>query len=180
MQRPGGAASAEKDEGSVSDFTPEQIRVLRALADGVLAAQGGGASSGAVAPDAELDSQYGDPSVTKNPPRYVGPSCIGQRFSQCPPEYLDAMASFCDWKAGKDDAAGTKDKKGRPKGDWARKDAARARGWARRIRAGWKPPVQAQVGEFPGDSFESSAVFDTSADFDPPDDGFHDQYDEGF
>lgn len=163
----------------MNDFTPEQLRVLRALADGILNAQGGAGSSGGSATDAELDSPYGNPVVRKDPPRWTGQGFVGNPFSRCSPDYLDAMADFQDWKAGKDDAAGAKDRRGKPKSDWARKDAARARGWARRIRAGWKPPVAPQVGEFPGDSFDGGSRFDSS-DFDPPDDGFNDRFDEGF
>lgn len=92
-----------------------------------------------VADDAELDSKYGNPDVRKDPPRWKGASQVGKRFSDCPPEFLDEFASFCDWKAGKDDEKNTDD--GRKYAGYARKDAARARGWAARIRNGWQAKI---------------------------------------
>lgn len=90
---------------------------------------------GEVADAAELDSQWGNPQIRKDPPRWSGESFAGCRFSECSPEYLDTVASFNDWRADQDDKAGAVDAKGRPKSYFARKDAARARGWAARIRA---------------------------------------------
>lgn len=83
-------------------------------------------------PVVNIDGQYGDPEVRKDPPRWVkdgGETCVGYRYSQCPPDFLDSLAGFLEWKAGKNDAEG-KDK-------WAgydRLDAARARAWAARKR----------------------------------------------
>ena len=93
---------------------------------------------GAVADDAELDSNYGNPDVRKDPPRWKGDSFKGKKYSACSPEYLDALAGFLDWQAGKDDEKGTDD--GKKYAGYARKDSARARGWAKRLRAGWKQP----------------------------------------
>lgn len=96
------------------------------------------ATTGAIAPDSDLDGQWGDPDVRKDPPRWNGPSYAGRRYSQCPPEYLDVLASLFDWKAGKDDEKGTDE--GKKYAGYARKDAARARGWAKRLRDGWVAP----------------------------------------
>lgn len=87
----------------------------------------------AVASDADLDSQYGDPEVRVSKPirGYVGESMKGRKFSECPPDYLDALASLFDWAATQESDEKTKGHK--------LKDAARARGWARRLRSGWKP-----------------------------------------
>lgn len=90
------------------------------------------------ASDQELDGPYGNPTVRKDPPKWSGPSFAGKRFSECSPEFLESLAGFYDWKAGKDAASGAVDAKGRPKATYSRKDAARARGWAERIRNGWK------------------------------------------
>ncbi len=98
-----------------------------------------GARSGAVASDRELDSQYGDPLIKSDPKRWSGQSYAGCKFSETEPDYLDCVAEFKEWQAGKDDEAGAKDAKGRPKSTWSRKDAERARGWSARLRAGWKP-----------------------------------------
>lgn len=85
-----------------------------------------------VASDADLDSQYGDPEVRAKSPRdWTGDSMTGRKFSECPPEYLDMVADRLDYFASKEE-----DPK---KAGYNRKDAARARGWARRLRNGWKP-----------------------------------------
>jgi len=85
-----------------------------------------------IADDAELDSQYGDPEVRKDPPRWKGASYVSRPFSECPADYLDMLASFRDWQADKDSEKGTED--GDKYAKYGRKDAARARGWAQRNR----------------------------------------------
>lgn len=99
-----------------------------------------------VAEDYELDSQYGDPPIKKDPTAnfWKGPSHVGRRLSECSPDYLDAFAKYKDFLAGLDEKKGTEQK--RKYADWGRKDAARARGWARRLRAGWVRP-RASVGQ---------------------------------
>ena len=93
------------------------------------------APSGIVAAtDAECLAQYGDPEIRKDPPRWSGESFAGRRFSQTSPEYLECLAGFKAWVAAKDDAEGAIDSQGRPKSHWAKKDAALALGWARRLR----------------------------------------------
>ena len=104
------------------------------------------AAGGAVAPDFELDSQYGDPAVRKSPPRWSGDSFDGKPFSQCSAEFLDVLAEFKDWQAGADErkAPSLTEEEREKKLKYARygrSDAARARGWAARIRRGWKPPM---------------------------------------
>ena len=88
------------------------------------------------ATDEECLATYGDPEIRKDPPRWSGQGYAGGRFSQTSPEYLETLASFKMWSAEKDDAAGATDSQGRPKSYWAKKDAALALGWARRLRAG--------------------------------------------
>lgn len=90
------------------------------------------------AADVDLDSEYGNFSIRKDPPKWVGRSFVGCRLSECTPDFLDAFASFCDWKAGKDESEGTPEKL--KYAGYARKDAARARGWAKRLRSGKEPP----------------------------------------
>jgi hypothetical protein len=85
-----------------------------------------------IASDADLESAYGNPEVRKDPPRWTGQSYAGCRMSDCPPDYLENLASFYDWKAKKDDEANAVDAKGNPKSKWSKLDAARARGHARR------------------------------------------------
>ena len=65
----------------------------------------------------------------------------GKRFSECPPEYLDMVAERLDYFCSTNTGATEDDQKKR-KYQWL--DAARARGWAKRIRAGWKPAPAAE------------------------------------
>lgn len=87
-----------------------------------------------VAPDSDLDGQYGDPQVKFSPKRWTGDNYKGSSFSACPPDFLDALAEALQWssehpKAGKEKYAA-----------YDARDASRARGWAKRIRAGWQAP----------------------------------------
>jgi len=93
-----------------------------------------------VASDSDLDSAYGDPIVRAKDPRdWSHESQIGKPFSECPPEYLDLVAARLDFFADKAEAEGTLTTSGKPVAPYNRRDAARARGWARRLRAGWTP-----------------------------------------
>lgn len=106
---------------------------------------GGGAGpsstdGGKVADDRDLDGQNGDPTIKFDPrPNYwSGESYAGYRFSETSPDYLEATAKYldaCAYMAEKDT-----DEKRRKSARYKRLDAARARGWAARLRAGWKPP----------------------------------------
>lgn len=94
-------------------------------------------SSAAVASDADLDGQYGDPEVRAKDPRdWSGPPMKGRHFSECPADYLDLIAERFDYFAGQETDA--------KKAGYNRKDAARARGWAKRIRAGRVPQAASQ------------------------------------
>lgn len=86
---------------------------------------------GDVADASDLDGQYGDPEVRKDPPRWNGESYVGRPFSTCPSDYLRQLAGFFDWQAGKDEESGNTHK-GKPTAPYRRQDAARARGWAKR------------------------------------------------
>jgi len=86
-----------------------------------------------VASDADLDGKYGDPEVRRDPKSWGGPSYVGCKFSQCPPEYLDKLAGLFDWQAKQDES------KGDPRAKWKRLDAGRARGWAKRNNGQGKP-----------------------------------------
>lgn len=93
-----------------------------------------GARPGATPPadDADLDGQYGNPVVRKDPPRWTGSSFVGATFSDCPPDYLRILADLLVWRAGKADEEGRTTKGGKPQSEFLRKDAARALGWAQR------------------------------------------------
>jgi len=114
-----------------------------AAAFGLHTGGGTAGAGGRVAGDADLDGQHGDPLIRKDPPRWPGESFAGQCFSGATPDYLDNLASFLEWKAGKNEADPAKKKYA----DYDRRDAARARGWAARLRAGWKPKSSTQAEE---------------------------------
>jgi len=122
------------------------------------------AAGGEVATDAELDGQYGDPEIKKDPTRWQGESFVGRRYSETSPEYLDMVASLEDWRAGKDDEAGQRgemNNRGKPKdGYFARKNAARARGWAKRKRNGWGAPDPASHGQPAGGGSDAGDMTD--------------------
>lgn len=83
-----------------------------------------------VSDDADLDSKYGDPVVKYMAKNWQGKDLTGWKFSDCPPEYLDMHAHMLDYFAKKDAANPEKAKNA----VWRAKDAARARGWAERLR----------------------------------------------
>lgn len=96
-----------------------------------------------IADDRDLDSQYGDPEVRRDPKDWTGASCVGLRYSQCPPEFLDMLAGLLDWQSRKSAEKNEMTANGKPRADYLARDAARARGHAARLRAkpaGRKPP----------------------------------------
>ena len=91
--------------------------------------------------DSVCNGPHGDPVIKAKDPRdWSGPPMTGRKFSECPPEYLDRLADRYDYFAGKDEDA-TKQR-------YAKMDAARARGWAARLRGGWRAPAPAPQGGF--------------------------------
>lgn len=101
------------------------------------AAAASSGSAGQVASDRDLDGPYGDPVIKAKDPRdWIGPTMKGRKFSECPPEYLDLIADRLDWFAEQHDAEGKKTDKGVLVSKYDRADAARARGWAKRILDG--------------------------------------------
>lgn len=120
-------------------FTEQEERILKLIAAGFLNALGGGASgsggvlpSGTVASDADLDGPKGDPKARFDPKKYLeegGESCKGCPLSICSPAFLDAYAEALQYfaehpKPGKEQYA-----------KFDSMDAARARGWAKRLRS---------------------------------------------
>lgn len=104
-----------------------------------------------VATDSDLDGQWGDPVIRAKDPRdWTGESQLGKPFSECPAPYLDLVAARLDFFAEKAEAENTLTTSGKPVAPYNRRDAARARGWAARIRHGYKPQEQAASG-FPSD-----------------------------
>lgn len=122
-------------------MSTEAIDLLKSIDTSLkhlLALQAGSGQS--AASDADLDNpKYGDPVIKAADPRdWTGASQKGNRFSQCPPEYLDLLADRLDYFAEKAEKEGKLTSSGKPVAPFNRKDAARARGWAARLRNGWK------------------------------------------
>jgi hypothetical protein len=89
-----------------------------------------------IASDRDLDSKYGDPEVKFMPRDWTGSSFKGRHFSECPPVLLTLIADSLEWFGKQADAKGERTTNGKPVGDFKRADAARARGWAKRLLAG--------------------------------------------
>ena len=121
----------------------QRLAELERIVKAIGAAFGGSATPGAgVASDRELDGQHGDPQVKIIPRDWTAGGVVkGQKMSLCPADFLDVFAETMDFFASRNDANNEKDAKGRPKSHWDRQNAKLARGWARRIRDGWKPPA---------------------------------------
>jgi hypothetical protein len=108
-----------------------------------------------IAPDTELDNPtYGDPPVKSAPRDWTGEFRVGQRMSECEPVLLDLLAERYDYFATKNDREQAVTDKGQPKSDYDRRAAAKARGWAKRLRAGYRPRTPPPMDETPewGDS----------------------------
>lgn len=96
----------------------------------------------AVASDRDLDGKFGNPPVKFMPRDWTGPSYKNRRMSECPPALLEMLAETFDYFARKAEENGELTDKGKPVADYKRQDAARARGWVKRMRDGrHAPPV---------------------------------------
>lgn len=96
----------------------------------------------AIASDRDLDGPHGDPLLKFTVRDWTGPSYKGQPFSACPADLLDLIAESLDYFARKADETDERTTRGGKVGDFKRADAARARGWAKRIRDGkHRPPA---------------------------------------
>lgn len=132
----------------------EQIALLRSIDASlkILAGQHPAAAP-EVADDADLDGQYGNPVLKFLPKRWQGEDFKGRTFSECPPDLLDLLAGTFDYFAKKADENHEVTSSGKPVAPFKRLDAARARGWAKRIREG-KVPQQPDA--FGDDSFDTA------------------------
>lgn len=89
-----------------------------------------------VAPDRDLDGPHGDPEVKFNPRDWTGATCKGRRLSECPPEFLDLLAETFDYFGDQAEQKNERTNSGKPVATYKRADAARCRGWAKRMRDG--------------------------------------------
>lgn len=124
------------------DRTDHVITLLRSM-DASLKKLVSGIAQPDVAAPADLDSPHGNPELHFSPRDWNGDNYKGKRFSECPPELLDLVASSLDYFATKADEKNETTAGGKPLGPYKRKDAARARGWAKRLRDGWVPAKMA-------------------------------------
>lgn len=108
------------------------------------AASGASADASQVADDADLDSQYGSPEVRipKSEKWAKWTHLTGKAMHECPADFLREYARLLEWQAGKDEAENKTTSSGKPTAPYKRRDAARARGWAKR-NAGAPPQVHA-------------------------------------
>ena len=114
----------------------------------------GAAAGGNVASDRDLDGKYGDPKLAFNPRDWTGPSFKGSTFSKCPPDLLDLVAEMYDYFAKQAEEKKEVTAKGKPVAEFKRADAARARGWAKRMRDGSHPMPESGAAAAPGWSDE--------------------------
>ena len=114
------------------------------------------------ADDSDLDGKYGDPIVRFNPRDWTGADHKSRKFSECDPKFLDMLAAVLDY-FGEQAEKTNEQYNGKPTAPYKRKDAARARGWAMRIRAGYKPAAAADFDSKTGEIFDAKpAAFETS------------------
>ena len=111
------------------------LKRIEAKVDALAKTDNGPGAGGMIADDADLDSSYGDPKVRFTPRGWNDGDFKGHSFSNCPPAFLELMAKALDYFASQKQAENPK------KAGYDRLDAARARGWCRRLRAGWKAPT---------------------------------------
>lgn len=97
--------------------------------------------------DADLDGPYGDPDVRRDPSEkyWTGASLVGRKFSACPTDYLHAMARWLEARAYMTEKEGDPQKQKYVA--YQRKDAARARGWAKRNEGKVAPVQQTGFGD---------------------------------
>ena len=122
----------------------EALEALLALSRSKKAAQ----VASTTATDAELDDpKWGDPLVKFLPRDWTGDEFRQTHFSATTPEFLDALAESYSYFARKNDESGEKATNGKPKSYYDRKSERLARGWAARLRAGWKSKASEMMNE---------------------------------
>jgi hypothetical protein len=80
-----------------------------------------------------LNARFGDPEVRADPRNHRGESMVGRHYSQCGPTYLRQLGHYLDALADLDEREGALTGTGKPRAPYRRRDAALARGWARRL-----------------------------------------------
>ena len=93
-----------------------------------------------VASDRDLDGKFGDPVLKFMPRDWTGASFKNCHLSECPPDLLDMVAETFEYFASQAEAKNEHTATGKPVANYKRSDAARARGWAKRMRDGKHSP----------------------------------------
>jgi hypothetical protein len=154
-------------EATVLNRLDEIDRRVERLAQHLGADRPAGAANsgtgGRVATAAAIRGKYGDPEIGKDPPRWEGEAIAPAYASQCPPDYLEAVADFFDWKA--DNPRPGKEK-------FAPRERERAgycRRWAIEIREGRHKPGERPVTRLaPPPGEDTSGTTWTSGNMAPP------------
>lgn len=110
----------------------------------------GGNQGKAVASEAELLGKYGDPEVRFDPRDWTGPSFKKRKMSDCPAEFLELYADAKEYFGRKAEEENKLTSSGKPAARYEFADAARARGWAKRIREGKHMPTTEPVNGWTG------------------------------
>lgn len=134
--------------------TAESLALLRSIDASLkqLVKHFAAAAPKVIASDRDLDGQHGDPELRFTVRDWTGPNYKGRRFSECPADLLDLIAESLDYFARKSDEADERTTRGHKVADYRRADAARARGWAKRIRDGKHAPPAVDDSTFSDDS----------------------------
>lgn len=114
----------------------------------------------AVAEDSDLDGKYGDPIVKMMPRDWAGEDFKGRTLSATSPAFLDKLAEMFDYFGQKAERENKLTNAGKPVAPYNFSDAARCRGWAKRMRAGgWKPAAAApaQASGFGADPYSGQS-----------------------
>lgn len=124
-------------------MSQEALDILKSIDASLklLVKQSASGNGKALADDRDLDSQYGNPIVKFDPRDWTGPSMKGRAMSDCDPDFLEMIAETFDYFASQAEEKDEKTNSGKPVAPYKRKDAARARGWAARIRRGKHTPA---------------------------------------
>lgn len=156
----------------MTEFETQAIVLLRSIDASMkaLVAAANRRAGTEVASDSDLDSQYGDETIRFLPRDWSGDDLKGQTMSRCPPDFLDEFARSMDYFAKKNEGKVTD--KGKPKSDFDRRSAARARGWAKRLRSGWKPREAPPAAKRDFDSAADDADDFADSGFDPASEDF--------
>ena len=137
------------------DYQTEVLRLLTSI-DASLKKLTQSQQGADVAPDRDLDGKWGNPLVRFIPRDWTGDDFRHRQFSECDPRFLDLMAESLEYFAMKAEEKDERTDRGKPVAPLKRQDAARARGWAKRIREGKHTPRElAPVGESSADGWTS-------------------------